>query len=174
MNPDAWTTTTVRNRPLCTSMRRLWSDRWVFLDSVDFRIDGIAFSHPDSACVAGAYACAIEDDLHSLDKQDPSHNAALVRRLFPTARYDSDRPDLGMEAARQLDLGTSSFEHCAVSWGPEPFDGYLSLLIRLPGHDLFIGPAKDQDHGPGPHVFILPSGAYRHHLTQVQSRLSTP
>lgn len=155
-------------------MRRSCSDRWVFLDSVDFRIHGIAFSHPDSACVAGAYACAIEDDLRSLDKQDPSHNAALVQRIFPTARYDNDHPALGTHAARQLDLGTSAFAHCAVSWGPEPFDGFLALLIRLPGHDLFIGPAKDQEHGPGPHVFILPSGAYRYHLKQVQFRLNTP
>ncbi|NHZ93263.1 hypothetical protein F2P45_30260 [Massilia sp. CCM 8733] len=152
-------------------MRRSWSDRWIFLDSVDFRIHGIAFSHPDSACVAGAYACAIEDDLRCLDKQNPSHNEALVQRLFPTARYDSDRPGLGMDAARQLDLGTSSLEHCAVSWGPEPFDGCLSLLIRLPGNDLFIGPAVDPAHKAGPHSFLLPSSAYRHHLTQVLSRL---
>ncbi|NHZ83868.1 hypothetical protein F2P44_32050 [Massilia sp. CCM 8695] len=147
-------------------MQRSWNDRWVFLDSVDFRIHGIGFSAPDSACVAGAYASEIASDLRRLDQQDTAENDALMQRHFPAARYDTDPPDLGQDAARQLDLATSSFEHCAVLWGPEPFDGFLSLLVRVSRHDIFIG--------AGAHVFVLPSGAYRHHLTEVLARLQSP
>ncbi|UOD30533.1 hypothetical protein INH39_01925 [Massilia violaceinigra] len=174
MTQEAWASTEVRNPPLSTRMRRSWSERWVFLDSVDFRIHGIAFSHPDSACLAGAYASAIESDLDSLDRQSPSQNAALMQAVFPSARYDTVQADLGIDAARQLKPATSSFEHCAVSWGPEPFDGFLALLIRLPGHDIFIGPAHGQERANRPHVFVLPSGAYRHHLAQVRDRLRAP
>lgn len=155
-------------------MLRSWDDQWVFLDSVDFRIHGIGFSHPDSACVAGAYACEIESDLRRFDQQDTAENDTLMQRHFPTARYDTDPPDLGTHATRQLDLATSSFEHCAVLWGPEPFDGFLSLLIRMSRHDIFIGPARGRHHGAGPHVFVLPSGAYQHHLREVLSRLQSP
>ncbi|ATQ76010.1 hypothetical protein CR152_16805 [Massilia violaceinigra] len=174
MTPDAWTSTDVLNPPFSTSMQRSWNKQWIFLDSVDFRIHGIGFSHLDSACVAGAYTCEIESELRRLNQQNAAENDALMQRHFPTARYDRDRPDLDMDAARQLNLDTSSFEHCAVLWGPEPFDGFLSLLIRMSRHDVFIGPARGKHHGAGPHVFVLPSGAYQHHLKEVLSRLSVP
>ncbi|MFB9245421.1 hypothetical protein IV454_31570 [Massilia antarctica] len=174
MTAGAWSATDVHHPPFKTSMLRSWDDQWVFLDSVDFRIHGIGFSHPDSACVAGAFACEIAADLRRLSQQDIADNEALMQRLFSSARYDNDPPDLGTDLSRQLDLDTSSFEHCAVLWGPEPFAGCLSLLIRLRRHDIFIGPAHGKNQGAGPHVFALPSGAFQHHLREVLCRLSIP
>lgn len=171
MQSSEWVHVAVNNPPFSTRMRRSRDGQYVFLDSVDFRIHAMSFSNPEDACIAGAYACEIASDLRRLDQQDVLENDALMKRIFPSASDDIDAVSLGGDAAGQLDLDTSSFAHCAILWGPEPFDGFLSCLIRLSKHDIFIGPARGEKPSASPHVFVFPSGAYRQHLIDVLSHL---
>ncbi|MET1080330.1 MAG: hypothetical protein ABWY06_20140 [Pseudomonas sp.] len=164
----------VCNFPLSTALKRVLSKngKLLFLERIDFRVHDIQFSDQDEACVSGAYHSEIERELSALEKQDVEKNEILVKSLFTNMLGHINTELWKKNIKHDFILQEEILENYYILHGPEPFVGYLSYLIRLKGHDFFIGETCPKAPPASTHFFLLPSGLYQKHLKEVLQHIS--
>lgn len=163
----------IKNGPLVVTFKHQKAKQGThsFLENVRFTVCDSLYSEPADVCTDGAYLACLGREILGIESQVVEYNEHLVSEMFGALANKFNAILWGSEIVNNsVEFDLQNLRTFCVLNGPEPFDGFLSYLVRLGQFDLFMG-QKPNSESDGLELRFLPSCMYLKHLKQIRAAI---